>query len=370
MATDTEIRAWLRDRGRGDEVTKRGKVRQGLRDEYAAEHGQAPAGDTDYDGSVTEADFGPEARDDFDPATGEILEQESTPRQHPSTTRRARRESASARARSIWSRATSGQAEPAKGKAAAASRPARPRRDSGPWMPTSAIIEHFWSQLAWAARPLPPVQKILAAQAPTAGVMLQDSLKDTFVDRVLLQPAARAEDRIQGLSATLGPALFTTAIAVGGGAVENPQKPGEPLLDDEGVPVWNGPTQVMVTGLRFSLMSWVKVAGKKADEIIAAAEELDDLGAQADELIRWILSPTAPGANPKDTEREARQRGRDFIIREPSSPTSSSPAKTSPAPDKVRGVPGGATQAEMTAHLEGMAQSSLRPAPAGKPDRG
>lgn len=371
-ANDAEIRAWLR--GRGQEVTARGKLRQAQRDEYAAAHGQpaaaaGPAGDTDYDGSVTEADFGPDAVDEYDQA--DELEAEQTPRSAtPPATPKQRRESATARARSIWSRATGGpesQTSSKKGKAASSSSPRRPVR---PWVSTSGIIEHVWSQLAWAARPLPPVQKILAAQAPMVGVLLEDAARGTFIDRAILQPAARAEDRLQAVNATLGPVLWTTAIALRGQAMEDPQRPGAPLLDENGAPVWNEATRVMVGGLRFSLMSWLRVGEKRADEIQAAAEELTQLGDEADALIAWLLAPPDPSKSAKDVENEAKQRGRDFIIREPSGPASSSPARTKPTPAKNRGVPGGATQAEMTAHLDGMAQSSaLRPAPAGKPDR-
>jgi hypothetical protein len=360
MATDTEIRAWLR--GQGEEPTARGKLRKDLRDRFAEAHGETPAGDTDYDGSVTEADFGPGAVDELEPGgQAEALEPESTPRSSKPTPR-ARRESAATRARSIWSRAT-GAAEPTRPKQGIP----RPRaKTTGPWTPTAGIIEHVWSQLAWAARPLPPVQKILAAQAPMVGVLLQDAAKDTFIDRAILQPAARAEDRLQAVNATLGPVLWTTAIALRGQAMEDPQHPGAPLLDESGAPVWNEATRVMVGGLRFSLMSWLKIADKKADEIQQEAEQLTALGDEADALIAWLLAPPDPGQSAKDVENEAKQRGMDFIVGEPSSPTSSSATRTKPTPAKVRGVPAGASQAEMTAHIEGMAQSSaIRPTPAG-----
>lgn len=381
MATDNEIRAWLRGSGRGADVTARGKVRRELRDEYAAAHGDKPEGDTDYDGSVTEADFGPDAADELELERGRLADEadeqrqadelaEQTPRSaRPSPA--ARRESATARARSIWSRATGAAAAPQTrtGKGKPASSSSRPRRNTAPWVSTAGIIEHVWSQLAWAARPLPPVQKILAAQAPMVGVLLEDAARDTAIDRYVLQPAARAEDRLQAVNATLGPVLWTTAIALRGQAMEDPKRPGAPLLDENGAPVWNEATRVMVGGLRFSLMSWLKVADKKADEIKQAAEELTELGDEADALIAWLLAPP-DGSSPKDIENEARQRGREFIIREPSSPTSSSSSTpTKPTPGRNRGVPAGATQAEMTGHLEGMAQTSaLRPAPAGKPD--
>lgn len=389
MATDTEIRAWLRDRGRGDEVTARGKLRRGLRDDYERAHGNAPEGDTDYDGSVTEADFGPDAVDELDLERGRLADEADEQRQaayvEPETTPRStrpspaeRRGTAAARARSIWDRATGGTAAAAPqtrtGNKKSASSSSSRRRATRPWVSTAGIIEHVWSQLAWAARPLPPVQKILAAQAPMVGVLLEDAARDTAIDRYVLQPAARAEDRLQAVNATLGPVLWTTAIALRGQAMEDPQHPGEPLLDESGAPVWNEATRVMIGGLRFSLMSWLKVADKKADEIQQAAEELTELGDEADALIAWLLAPPDPGQSPKDVENEAKQRGRDFIIREPSSPTSSSSSTaTKPTPGRVRGVPGGASQGEMTAHLEGMAQSSaLRPAPAGtpKPPRG
>lgn len=352
MATDQEIREWLT--GQGESTTARGRVSNAAREAYAAAHpGEEEAHVTtaDTEGSAAGAvELEPPADKSSRPDMTE-----NTPR--PPRTRAPAKpagaaaagsaavSSAAARARSIWGKARDAGKPKGKGK-------------GKPWVSTSTVIEHFWSQAAWAARPLPPVAKILAAQAPMSGMMLEDAAKDTFIDRVILQPAARAEARLQAANAMLGPPLWTFAIATQGGAKMDPAS-GAPLIDADGQFVWDDRTRFMIGGLRFSLMSWLKVGAKRAEEIMEAAAELNDLGDQADRLIAWILAPPVAGQNPREAEKEAQQMGAAFIAREP---------RPGYAYTEQRGVPAGATQDDMTAHLEHMAAgSALRPAPAGTP---
>lgn len=303
-------------RAAGVDVPARGP----LGDEHWLEYDRISGG---YDGGTSPDDFdGPDqlgADDDSFPDVAQggapsALEAEAVPRavggqrDRPPAGKRGR--SAASRAQQMWKRAA-----PA---AAGGSQPKKSRPSKGPWMPTATVIEHLWSQLAWSARPLPPLQKILAAQAPMAGVTLQDAAKGTFIDRALLQPAARAENKLQAANAMLGPPIWTLLIAGFGGCVTAPMAGPDgvvrqvPVTDAEDNIVWDDRTQVLVGGLRFSLMSWLKVADKHADEIMADAQELTELGDQADALIRWILAPSQPGQSPKDVEREARRRGTDF----------------------------------------------------------
>jgi hypothetical protein len=212
------------------------------------------------------------------------------------------------------------------------------------WVGTSDVIEHFWSQLAWAARPLPPMQKILAAQAPTAGIVLQDALRDTVVDRMVLQPAARLEDRLQAVNAMAGPPIWVMGIAAFGGAATHPQT-GLPLIGPDGEFMYDDRTKFMVGGLRFSLMSWLKIAGKHVDEIKAGAEELTRLGDEADELIRWILAPPQQDMTPKDIEREAGEQAAAFIAGgqpdRPAAPDPAAFASSAFSPRPTAGTSGG-----------------------------
>lgn len=266
-----------------------------------------------YDGGVTAADF-----DDPDDAGDgeEFAGEETTPRSVGQPGSRA--SEAKAKARGLFGRARKASGKPKTG------------RKRHAWVGTADVIEHFWSQLAWSARPIPPLQKILAAQAPTAGVVLQDALKGTIIDRGILQPVARFEDRAAAINAMAGPPIWTMMISMLGGAVTD--QAGMPITDGDGNYVFDNRTQAMVGGLRFSLMSWLKIANKSADEIKASAEELSALGDEADNLIRWILAPPEPGQSPKDMEKEARGKAMEFI------------SKSKPAPES-NGKPSGAPPA-------------------------
>lgn len=344
-ADDAEIRAWAR--GQGEDPPARGRIGADLRARYDAARSGGQVDPGDYDSGITEADFSDLGDDDAgrDEPPPDMTEQ--VPRgRRPGPGQRRKTAATTARqgagkARGLWHRA----------------------RDAGkggkkhPWTPTATIIEHFWSQLAWAARPVPPLQKILAAQAPMAGILLQDAAKGTLIDRALLQPAARAEQRLQAANAMIGPPVWTFMIASFGGAQLGPD--GKPLVDDDGMYIFDARTQPLVGGLRFSLMSWLKIADKKAEEITEAAEELTRLGDEADKLIRWILAPAVPGQRPKDVEREAAERATEFISAGKAEPP---PRGRGKAPEPVFS---GASQDQVTSQLEAMASSSaFRPAPA------
>lgn len=292
MSDDPAVkRAVLREHG--IEVPDKGRL--SAENEAAYERlRQRPAGN--YDGGVTAADFDDDAEDaSYDDQGTE----ETTPRSVGG--QRGNRQHAARLFGRVRDRA----------KADSGKKP-RKARKRHPWVGTADVIEHFWSQLAWSARPIPPLQKILAAQAPTAGVVLQDALKGTIIDRGILQPVARFEDRAQAINAMAGPPIWTMMISMFGGAQIDPAT-NKPMLDGDGMYVFDNRTAPMVGGLRFSLMSWLKIASKSADEIMESANELTKLGEEADKLIQWILAPPEPGQSPKDMEKEARGKAMEFI---------------------------------------------------------
>lgn len=314
MASQAEARRVLR--AAGHEVHTRGP----LSDEQWAEYGRLTGSAESYEGGASAADFGQAGADedripdvaqggDAGAAAGSMLEAEAIPRPVGGQ-RQARRAKgkgpARARAAQVWG-----------GRKPGAPRRRTPR-DRGPWVPTAGVIESVWSQLAWAARPIPPIQKVLAAQAPMAGVALEDVTRGTFIDRVALQPAARARGKAEAVNAMLGPPLWTAAIAMFGGMVTRPQARPDgvivqvPVTDDAGQIIWDDKTSMMIGGLRFSLMSWLKIGQRHSAEIIQQADELAALGREADELIAWILAPPEPGQTPREAEAEARARGASF----------------------------------------------------------
>lgn len=235
---------------------------------------------------------------------------------------------------------------------------AKPRaKKTSEWVPVGPVIERFWGEAAWSLRKMPPLQRIMAAQAPMVGVVLQDATRDTFVDRLVLQRVARGEDRIEAINAVFGPLFWTSAIVRFGGtelapvidpetgaAVMTPAGPlVQPMRDEAGNPVWNDQTKVMIGGLRFSLMSWLRVGQRRAEEIIARAEELDELGDQADALIAYILSPPKAGQSFRDMQAEARAQAGFYNGQAPAAPaeggasSAAEPARTIPGTVVARG---------------------------------
>lgn len=338
MAEDTAadnaaMRAVLREHG--VEVPAKGKLSAAHVAEY--ERLRQDRGGA-YDGGVTAADFGGTTDSGDDPGPDMT---ETTPRGGKPATTKERRSKGVAGVRGLWNKAKDTGKTAGKGKG------------RHKWVSTSEVIEDFWGQLAWAARPIPPLARILACQAPTAGVLLEDAARDTFVDRVVLQPVARANERFQAVNAMVGPPVFTGMIALFGGAATDPS--GKPLVDEDGMYVFDNRTQPLVAGLRFSLMSWLRVGGKKAEEVIEAAEESERLSDEADKLIRFILAPPERGVSWKDQTSEAAAMGKDFLQAKDTRPEAAQP-------DGFRH----ATQDDVTGALEVLAGSSsaFRPAPA------
>jgi hypothetical protein len=178
-----------------------------------------------------------------------------------------------------------------------------------PWRPTAGVIGNIWRRAAMSAGALPPLQRILAAQAPMAGVALEGALRGSLVDRVLLQPAARWEAQTETVTAMAGVPLMVALITFRGRVQTVDGTPaGKPVITPDGRPVYTPDTELMMGGLKMCLMSWLAVSERHADEVIEQAEETLRLGRQADALLDWIFSgPPDPGASVDDLAAEARQ---------------------------------------------------------------
>lgn len=300
-----------------------------------------PPGDAENDGSDYVSTASPPDPAAADVPSAAAADDDERPQE---TTPRSARMSGASRAREFLRDA----------RDKTSSRPRRPRRKrTPPQVPVAPVIERLWTELAWAARKLPPIQRVMAAQAPMVGVVLDGATRDTIVGRGLLQPLARGEERLEGINAVFGPLFWTGMIVRFGGFDTEPvYKDGQPLILD-GQPVvqpvrdsetgeiaWNDQTRAMIGGLRFSLMSWLRVGQRHAAEIIARAEELDELSDQADALIAFILAPPRPGQSFRDMAREARQRTGVFVHGEATGEpdeagTAAAPAPASPGQDPV-----------------------------------
>jgi hypothetical protein len=328
-ATAAEMRRVLKEHGH--EIGDRGKLsadHEAAYERIVAGHRPGPASmfpaAAEYDAGVTEADFAePDGPEDYpapgpgpgpgpggDGGQGDELEAERTPRAAPRQPRPGLRE----------------RAERARGRGRRKARASAARKRTADRIPTGPFIERAWTELAQAARKIPPMQRVMAAQAPMVGVVLGDAARDTFVEP-MLQWAARGEERLEAVNGVFGPLLWTGLILrFGGFEVEQVMRDGQPVIDQDGNPLvrpvmdpetgqpdWNDQTRVMLGGLRMSLMSWIRISQRHAAEIIARAEEMEELGAQADALIAFILAPPQPRQSFRDMAREARQRAGVFV---------------------------------------------------------
>ena len=115
--------------------------------------------------------------------------------------------------------------------------------------------------------PLPATSRLLKIQAPVAGIILEDTVKGTVIDR-FMQPVARLEKSGEDVYALLGPLVCVTAVQL--------QPDAAPFI----IPV-----------LRHSMLTWMKVAGPKMVQAMkqeALFEE--EFGQTVDELIAFLFS--------------------------------------------------------------------------------
>jgi len=143
----------------------------------------------------------------------------------------------------------------------AASKPRGPRKT------LDGLIGGAWSFVAQIMQPINlPVARVLAVQAPVAGMVLEDALKNTAVDR-LLQPLAGVQIGGEIALALIGPPLLVGALSV------RPEM--APML----VPL-----------LRRALRSWIDVAGPKLEEVAKTEKKFEEqYGTQIDDMIEFFL---------------------------------------------------------------------------------
>lgn len=316
--SEAEIRQTLRDAG--VDVGKRGRLSA---DQHAAYQSivaaGASSGDDFWDDPGTPGSgfatgneappppAGPGPRpDDSDgpPPAAVPLEAEQAPRpvKGPSAASRIRD--------GVRARLAGSGPQQAKGKPRAAQQGSRPRRPRGrpaqPWRSTAGVIEEAYRRLAMSAGGIPPLQRILAAQAPAAGVVLEAQLRGTLADRVLLQPAARLEERGDAVLGMVGMPVMTAWIALHGriATQQTPEGPA-PVFDEHGMPVWEPGTAAAIAGLKYCALSWLKVSSRNAEQIAARADEMIAMDSEADRLVMWIITGTMPDPAPPGGEQGA-----------------------------------------------------------------
>lgn len=143
-----------------------------------------------------------------------------------------------------------------------------PRRGRGPRVPVDSLISGAWGLLARMAAPINiPVSRVLAVQAPIAGMVLEDVVKDTVVDK-LLQPIATVGQGGEVVFALVGPPLIVGALT------KKPEM--APVLE----PL-----------LRAALKSWLTIAGPKMEKVMKEEAEFESkYGTTLDVLIESFFA--------------------------------------------------------------------------------
>lgn len=290
MATDDPavIRAALREHGH--DVPDRGR----LSNELLAAYREITMHDDDaepdipgsYDGSVSDADFG--GTDDLidaltagdppepaaPPARAPGREVAAVPAERkPRRVRQPRKPTLSDRVRG-------------RGKPARRGKPAIKR----PRVPIDRFAGRIWEAFARLATPVSqPIATTLNLQAPIAGMILEDLVKETFVDRAL-QPVVRAEEKAEKVLALVGPPVLVGAIQASQGLPDEQRDMREAIL----VPM-----------LEESLTMWVRIAGDKLEEQQRRVAEDGPVREQVRQLLMAIFPPPPDGP---DAELAAMQQ--------------------------------------------------------------
>lgn len=267
MATSADVRDWAR--ADGQTVTGRGRVPARLIAGWNAAHP-----DDLYVADARDSAGAPDYPDDDEsvfadePGTGE-----TAPRRPP-------------RGRRSQGRGFFGFGKP-KGR----------KGKTVPRVSTEDMLGAVWRGLAGMARPLPPLHRTLRIQAPVAGAVLDDAVRDTVVDP-LLQPLARLAGAGKALNALVGPPLYVTVMSVHADTMAAQQQPPNPLV-----------MSVAREGLRSSLMAWLDIAGPKFEAAMKREKEFESrYGSSVDQLIDFLFSPPPEDAADVEAEEAAIRR--------------------------------------------------------------
>lgn len=257
---DAEVRAVLRENG--VDVPSRGRISAANLARYQeitgsgfGDGGGLPP-DPDYDGGVTDADFPPDEIEDT-PAAVE-------PERKPRRVRQTRP------AGGLAARLRGGKTKPA----------AKGRKPKHPRVPVDRLIEHLWGLLARISEPIAPAtSKCLQLEADVAGVVLEDIVRGTVVDRAL-QPVARAEEKGKKAAALAGPPLIVLGLEMAQGLPPEQRAARQMIL----LPM-----------LREALALQVEIVGERAAEIAERASSRAETDAEVQKRMELILAPLMAG---------------------------------------------------------------------------
>jgi hypothetical protein len=280
MVTLADKRAWLREYT-SEDIPARGRLRPDLEAMYDEAH-PAPPPDAFPDFPDVDWDLGDDPENLADP---EDLEP-SVPMQPERPPRTARSARAARRSEPVGER--TGRIVSSLLGSKDKSKPG-PRKKAPPRISLEKFISRGYSTLGRMAAPLSqPMSRCLQAQSAMAGVIFEDMARGTIADR-FLQPAARAEDKLDKGFALLAPPLIVLAIEQTQTAVNTGQL---------------SPAQAMVRMaflqpvLRESLRIGLEVSESYADQMKARIEQDAKWDTQVDELIGLIFGMPEPVPEP------------------------------------------------------------------------
>jgi hypothetical protein len=283
MATATAVRAWAQANGR---PSTRGKLPNALVTDWDTEHPDDPYESGPPRG--TDSGAGPDYPDDdmeaMFPDAPNLGDTGETPPAKPRA-----------------NRARTGTAGGVRGLFGGK---AKPKGKKPPRVSTSDLLGSVWRGAAKLLTPLPPLQRTLRMQAPVAGDLLDDVVKDTLVDP-LLQPLARLANQGKAVQALVGPPAFVTAIMVHQmqrAQLDPPQDPNPFFM------------AIATEGLRSSLMAWMDVAGPKFEQALTREKEFEEkYGQTVDDTMAFIFAapvdPSDMGAVMAEEEAIKRAQG-------------------------------------------------------------
>lgn len=138
-----------------------------------------------------------------------------------------------------------------------------------PRVSVEKIIGMGWELLGSLANNFnPAVSRVLYMQAPVAGMVLEDKVKNTVADK-FLQPIARAADGGNVAMALIGPPLLVQALTM------RPERAPQ-----------------IIPMLRASLRMWVALAGEKLEKQIEEDQEFEKkYGSKIDEMMEYLVGP-------------------------------------------------------------------------------
>ena len=293
MASTTDIREWAR--GIGLEVGPKGPLPDDVKARYAQAHPDPGDLEPDDPGAdVTGAAAPPSA-----PAAEDTRQAERRPARPPAARSAGRGVLGWFRGRAEGA----GKAKPRPKGAGGARRVAR--------VSIANLIEDAWSQMAWAASSMPPMQRLLQAQAPFAGIALEDGLAGTVVDRAL-QPVARAEDKAKAVGGLMCPPMALMMVLTTAPA---PTVIADPTTGEETM-AWPEPStahKAALMSFRWSLMLWAEAGNARLEEYQERAAASEERGRQADKFMAFILG--IPEQAAEDATAEAVSAEADAIAR-------------------------------------------------------